>query len=143
VPFDEFLHDTFGDDQDLAGYVQRLVGISAIGSVLEQLLPFAIGPGANGKSTLQEAAMHALGRGDDGYARAGSSEMLMVRKHAEHPAELAQLSGARLVVRGTGRGAAVRRGQGETVNRPRFAVGTIHAQGLVHLRAEPHAVAAG
>ncbi|GAA3344808.1 hypothetical protein GCM10020358_49530 [Amorphoplanes nipponensis] len=96
--FDTFLHDTFGDDTELAGYVQRLVGVSAIGRVLEQLLPFAVGPGANGKSTLLEAAMHALGRGDDGYARAGSSEMLMVRKHAEHPAELAQLSGARLVV---------------------------------------------
>lgn len=96
--FDQFLNDTFGDDTELAGYVQRLIGISAIGSVLEQLLPFAVGPGANGKSTLLEAAMHALGRGDDGYARAGSAEMLMVRKHAEHPAELAQLSGARLVV---------------------------------------------
>ncbi|UQU67343.1 phage/plasmid primase, P4 family [Couchioplanes caeruleus] len=96
--FDTFLHDTFGDDAELAGYVQRLIGVSAIGCVLEQLLPFAVGPGANGKSTLLEAAMHALGRGDDGYARAGSSEMLMVRKHAEHPAELAQLSGARLVV---------------------------------------------
>ncbi|WP_285690985.1 phage/plasmid primase, P4 family [Actinoplanes sp. NBRC 103695] len=96
--FDAFLHDTFGEDDELAGYVQRLIGVSAIGSVLEQLLPFAVGPGANGKSTLLEAAMHALGRGDDGYARAGSSEMLMVRKHAEHPAELAQLSGARLVV---------------------------------------------
>ncbi|MFI7598204.1 phage/plasmid primase, P4 family [Actinoplanes sp. NPDC049681] len=96
--FDKFLHDTFGEDADLAGYVQRLLGVSAIGSVLEQLLPFAVGPGANGKSTLLEAAMHALGRGEDGYARAGASEMLMVRKHAEHPAELAQLSGARLVV---------------------------------------------
>ena len=44
-----------------------------------------------------EAVMHALGRGDGGYAIAAPSEMLMVRKHAEHPAELAQLSGARLV----------------------------------------------
>jgi putative DNA primase/helicase len=96
--FDRFLHDTFGDDDALAGYVQRLIGVSAIGAVLEQVLPFAVGPGANGKSTLLEAAMHALGRGDGGYAMAASSEMLMVRKHAEHPAELAQLAGARLVV---------------------------------------------
>lgn len=42
--------------------------------------------------------MHALGRDDSGYAIAASSEMLMVRAHAEHPAELAQLAGARLVV---------------------------------------------
>lgn len=98
LTFERFLHDTFGDDDELAGYVQRLVGVSAIGTVLEQLLPFAVGPGANGKSTLLEAAMHALGRGDGGYAMAASSEMLMVRKHVEHPAELAQLAGARLVV---------------------------------------------
>jgi putative DNA primase/helicase len=96
--FDRFLRDTFGEDQGLVGYVQRLVGVSAIGVVLEQLLPLALGPGANGKSTLLEAAMHALGRDDGGYATAASSEMLMVRKHSEHPAELAQLAGARLVV---------------------------------------------
>jgi putative DNA primase/helicase len=40
--FDTFLHDTFDDDTELAGYVQRLIGVSAIGSVLEQLLPFAV-----------------------------------------------------------------------------------------------------
>ncbi|WP_236049212.1 phage/plasmid primase, P4 family [Paractinoplanes ovalisporus] len=96
--FERFLADTFGEDQDLSGYVQRLLGVSAIGVVLEQLLPFAVGPGANGKSTLLEAAMHALGRDDGGYAIAAPSEMLMVRQHAEHPAELAQLAGARLVV---------------------------------------------
>jgi putative DNA primase/helicase len=64
--FDRFLADTFGDDDGLLRYVQRLLGISAIGTVLEQLLPFAHGGGANGKSTLLEAAMHALGRGADG-----------------------------------------------------------------------------
>ncbi|RSM44708.1 hypothetical protein DMB66_52090, partial [Actinoplanes sp. ATCC 53533] len=96
--FDAFLTDTFGDDRDLANYVQRLLGVSVIGSVLEQVLAFAVGPGANGKSTLLETVMHALGQGESGYAVAASSEMLMVRKHQEHPAELAQLAGARLVV---------------------------------------------
>jgi putative DNA primase/helicase len=96
--FDDFLADTFGDDRDLALYVQRLLGVSVIGAVLEQVLAFGVGPGANGKSTLLETVMHALGQGDSGYALAASSEMLMVRKHQEHPAELAQLAGARLVV---------------------------------------------
>ncbi|MEU4239657.1 phage/plasmid primase, P4 family [Actinoplanes sp. NPDC026619] len=96
--FERFLADTFGDDLALVAYVQQLLGVSAIGAVLEQVLPFAVGPGANGKSTLLEAAMHALGRDDGGYAIAASSEMLMVRQHAEHPAELAQLAGVRLVV---------------------------------------------
>ncbi|WP_433294629.1 phage/plasmid primase, P4 family [Actinoplanes sp. CA-030573] len=96
--FDAFLADTFGEDRELETYVQRLLGVSVLGTVLEQVLPFAVGPGANGKSTLLETVMHALGRGEAGYATAASSEMLMVRKHQEHPAELAQLAGARLVV---------------------------------------------
>lgn len=96
--FDAFLADTFGPDTDLAGYVQRLLGISAIGTVLEQLMPFAHGSGANGKSTLLEACMYALGTGERGYAMAAPAEMLMARRHSEHPAELAQLAGARLVV---------------------------------------------
>lgn len=95
---EKFLTTTFGDDHELIAYVQRLIGLSAIGTVLEQILPFAHGSGANGKSTLYEAVMHALGRGEGGYSMSAPSEMLMVRKHSEHPAELAQLAGARLVV---------------------------------------------
>jgi putative DNA primase/helicase len=95
--FNAFLADTF-TDPELSAYVQRLLGVSAIGTVLEQLFLFAHGTGANGKSTLLEAAMHALGTGETGYAMAAPAEMLMVRRHAEHPAELAQLAGARLVV---------------------------------------------
>lgn len=96
--FDQFLATTFGSDGDLLRYVQRLLGISAIGTVLEQVMPFVHGPGANGKSTLMEAIMHALGLGGGGYAMAAPSEMLMSRIYQEHPAEIAQLAGARLVV---------------------------------------------
>lgn len=93
-----FLDDTFGDDVELRDYVQRLVGLTLIGQVREQLLAFLHGLGANGKSTLAETLMHALGVGETGYAIAAPSEMLMIRKHSEHPAELAQLAGARMVV---------------------------------------------
>jgi P4 family phage/plasmid primase-like protien len=95
---DGFLATTFGGDVELIGYMQRLFGLAAIGQVLEQILPFGYGSGANGKSTLVEAVMHALGRGETGYAIAVPAEMLMIRKHTEHPAEIAQLAGARLVV---------------------------------------------
>ena len=96
--FERFLHDTFGGDEQVAGFVQRILGLAAIGKVLEQMLPFAHGSGANGKSTLVETSMDALGRGEAGYAISAPAEMLMVRRHSEHPAELAQLAGARLVV---------------------------------------------
>lgn len=95
--FERFLADTFPDPA-LRRYVRLLAGISALGVVREQILPFAFGVGANGKSTLLEALMHAFGVGDQGYAIAAAAEMLMIRRHTEHPAELAQLAGARLVV---------------------------------------------
>ncbi|QXT62741.1 phage/plasmid primase, P4 family [Tessaracoccus palaemonis] len=93
-----FLDDTFGGDQELIDFVQRILGVAIIGQVLEQILPFAHGAGANGKSTLIEAVMQTLGRGQGGYSIAAAAEMLMVRRHSEHPAELAQLAGARMVV---------------------------------------------
>lgn len=93
-----FLADTFGSNQPLIDYVQRLLGVSIIGTVLEQHLAFLHGSGANGKSTFIETGMDVLGRGETGYAIAAPSEMLMVRRFSEHPAELAQLAGARLVV---------------------------------------------
>ena len=96
--WETFLHATFGGDEAFIAYIRRLVGLSAIGRVKERILPFAYGSGANGKSTLAEAAMYTLGHGEDGYAISAPSEMLMVRRHSEHPAELAQLAGARLVV---------------------------------------------
>lgn len=94
----KFLDDTFGDDHAIRTYVQRLVGITLIGMVREQLLAFLHGQGANGKSTFAETLVHTLGTGETGYATAAPSEMLMIRRHEAHPAELAQLAGIRMVV---------------------------------------------
>lgn len=96
--FERFLSDTFGGDQSMIAFMARLFGVATIGTVLEQILPFAHGTGANGKSTLLDAVEHALGRGVAGYAISAPAEMLMARKYQEHPAELAQLAGARLVI---------------------------------------------
>lgn len=96
--WERFLADTFGGDVAMIGFVQRLLGLSAVGQVVEQQLPFAFGPGANGKSTLMNVVMKILGRGRDGYSIALDAEALMVRRHSEHPAELAQLAGARMVI---------------------------------------------
>lgn len=96
--WEKFLADTFGGDAAMIGYVQRLLGVAAIGEVREQILPLGLGVGANGKSVFVEACTNVLGRGERGYAIAANAEMLMVRKFQEHATELAQLAGARLVV---------------------------------------------
>lgn len=93
-----FLADTFAGDPELTTYVQRLLGLSLIGTHLEQILPFGWGSGANGKSTLMNVIQGVIGIGADGYAIPAPAELLLVSHGRSHPTELARLSGARLVV---------------------------------------------
>lgn len=93
-----FLADTFAGDPALTTYIQRLLGVSLVGQVLEQLLPFAHGPGANGKTTLLGVIQRIVGVGDDGYSISAPAEMLLATHQQGHPTELARLAGARLVV---------------------------------------------
>lgn len=90
----QFLADTFGDDQELIGYLQRLMGYSATGMVGAHVLPFAHGSGGNGKGVFLEANMKVLGD----YATTAPAGFLMSRAHASHETEIARLSGARMVL---------------------------------------------
>lgn len=60
-------------DQEIREYLQRLIGVSLLGEVLEHTLPILQGSGANGKSTIMNAVVKALGT----YARAAESTLLM------------------------------------------------------------------
>lgn len=94
----KFLADTFAGDPALTTYVQRLLGQSLVGIVLEQLLPFAYGAGANGKTTLLSVVQRLIGIGDTGYAISAPADLLIATHQQGHPTEIARLSGARLVV---------------------------------------------
>ncbi len=96
--WDRFLADTFAGDPDLTIYIQRLLGVSLVGVVLEQLLPFAHGAGANGKTTLAGVIQRIVGVGDQGYSISAPAEMLLATQQQGHPTEIARLSGARLVI---------------------------------------------
>lgn len=72
--------------------MQKAVGYSLTGDVSEQVLLFLYGTGANGKSTLINAVMEAMGD----YAMQAAPELLRVKQSA-HPTELAELKGARFV----------------------------------------------
>lgn len=96
--WNKFLADTFAGDPALTTYVQRLIGVSLIGTVLEQLLPFPFGAGANGKTTLLGVVQRLIGIGDGGYSISAPADMLLATQHQGHPTELARLSGARVVV---------------------------------------------
>lgn len=91
--WDRFLATTFQSNAHLELYVKRLAGMSAIGEVREHILPFLHGPGGNGKTVLLEV-MTSLLADYSATAPAG----FLVASRDQHPTELADLQGRRLVV---------------------------------------------
>jgi len=73
-------------------FVQRVVGYAATGEVSEEVFVILHGVGANGKSTLVNAIMDALGD----YAKEAAPDLLLV-KRSSHPTQPADLFGARFV----------------------------------------------
>lgn len=89
-----FLNVTFGGNEDLIRYMQRLVGYSAVGEVGPHILPFAKGSGGNGKGVFLEATTRVLGD----YATAAPHSFLMAQTYTQHSTEIARLAGARMVL---------------------------------------------
>ncbi|WP_394425506.1 phage/plasmid primase, P4 family [Streptomyces sp. SGAir0957] len=89
----QFLTDTFGEDSDIAVFVQRLAGYSASGDTRFHVLPFLNGPGGNGKSVFLDVLRILLGD----YAASAPNTFLMAGQQ-QHETEVARLQGLRLVV---------------------------------------------
>ncbi|MCT1366605.1 phage/plasmid primase, P4 family [Rothia sp. p3-SID1597] len=91
--WEDFLTTTF-PDRTIREYMQRLIGYATIGEVRENILPFAYGPGGNGKSVFFETIATILGD----YATSAPAGFLMEQRFPQHPTELARLVGQRLVI---------------------------------------------
>ncbi|MFD4934457.1 phage/plasmid primase, P4 family, partial [Streptomyces virginiae] len=91
--WNKFLAQTFGDDQELRGYVQRMAGYAASGSVRWHILPFLHGPGGNGKGVFLNVLRTVLGD----YAATAPNAFLMAGA-PRHETEIARLHGLRLVI---------------------------------------------
>lgn len=94
--FDRFMGTTFAGNVELIAFLRRFVGYCLTGSVKEQVLLFCYGEGSNGKSTLIDLVIDLLG-GFGGYAAPSAPGLLVARKSEQHPTELADLRGRRLV----------------------------------------------
>jgi len=92
--FDRFMEETFCGNVELIEFVDRWLGHCLTGDVSEQYLVIGIGGGDNGKNVLCDTISSLLGR----YACEAPPTLLTVRKHAEHPTEIADLMGKRLVI---------------------------------------------
>jgi putative DNA primase/helicase len=99
--WDKFLGETFPGESgpEMIAYIQRLAGLSLLGTVLDHVVPFSHGVGANGKGVLALVLQGLLGDADQGgYAISAPDGFLMAGRDGAHPTEIARLRGARLVV---------------------------------------------
>ena len=84
----------FQDDPELIGYVQRIVGLAAIGKVMVEALVIAYGDGRNGKSTFWNTIARVLGT----YSGNISADVLTVGAMRNVKPELAEAKGKRLLI---------------------------------------------
>ena len=76
----------FQNDADLIDYVQKIVGLSAVGKVYVEALIIAYGEGRNGKSTFWNVVSRVLGT----YSGNISADMLTVGCRRNVKPELAE-----------------------------------------------------
>lgn len=88
-----FLDRVTASDKDLQGYLQRLCGYALVGEVIEHMLAFFYGLGANGKSTFVNTVAGIMGS----YAQTAPMDTFTETAGSQHPTDLAMLRGARLV----------------------------------------------
>lgn len=78
-------------DADVRAFLQRMVGLSLLGKVVEHVLPILTGTGRNGKGTFVRTMSAALGD----YAIEAEPELFLARDRA-HPTGQLDLRGVRL-----------------------------------------------
>lgn len=93
--WDALVSRAFGGDEEVIGFVQRLLGMGLTGDISAQLLPIFVGAGANGKSTILGSIMELLG---EDHAIVAPPGLLVVKRGDAHPTERASLFRKRLVV---------------------------------------------
>ncbi|HLP82876.1 MAG TPA: phage/plasmid primase, P4 family [Phycisphaerales bacterium] len=92
--FMRFLNEVFCGDVELIEFVQRFLGHCLTGEISEQYLPIFYGEGGNGKSVLLDTVAALMGD----YAATAPPSLLTVKRNEEHPTEIADLVGRRLVI---------------------------------------------
>ncbi len=92
--WDRFLSEIMGDDEDLVGFLKRMIGYSLTGSTREQFFLILHGVGGNGKSTLIEILKMIMGE----YSTTSSMDAFIEQRHGSGVSnDIARLRGARFV----------------------------------------------
>ncbi|MCA1623851.1 MAG: phage/plasmid primase, P4 family [Acidobacteria bacterium] len=89
----KFLDEVFNGDEELIDFMQRVIGYSLTGEILEQKIFILYGFGKNGKSVLLNTIQAMLGD----YAGTASFKTFDADKQSEQTNDLAMLKGRRFV----------------------------------------------
>ena len=92
--FEEFLSEITLGDRELSEFLQVSLGACLSGALEDHWMLFWIGQGRNGKNTLGDLVEDAMGD----YAVKIQASTLMAKSFESHPAEIAQLQGARIAI---------------------------------------------
>lgn len=92
--WERFVAEVFGHDAELIEWMRRYLGLCLSGLTNEHLLVIAHGDGLNGKTTLFDCMRQMLGT----YGKVAAPGLLIAKKNQQHPTEIIDLLGARLVV---------------------------------------------
>ncbi|MGD0540894.1 MAG: phage/plasmid primase, P4 family, partial [Tepidisphaeraceae bacterium] len=92
--WDSVLNRSFAGNGELIAYVGRIFGLSLTGLAKIQELFIFWGSGANGKSLILETILHIAGD----YGAIAPDSLLTMRTFDEHPTEIMDLFGKRLIV---------------------------------------------
>ena len=88
------VNKVFQCDTELIEYVQRIVGMAAVGGVYQEALIIAYGDGSNGKSTFWNSIAGAMGT----YGGMISADVLTVGCKRNVKPELAEVKGKRILI---------------------------------------------
>jgi len=92
--WEQFLAEIMDGCGEMIAALQRLAGYFLTGDISVQILPILYGPGSNGKNVLLDTLMGIMGP----HAEEAPDGLVTAKVSEEHPTEIADLFGKRLVV---------------------------------------------
>lgn len=98
VLYENLLAEAFMGRPELSEYFDAMMGVTLLKGQQEQVFMYMFGKAGSGKGTLMNIAKDILGTGESGYAAYIDSDFFVASRMKQHPTELMQFLGARMVI---------------------------------------------
>jgi putative DNA primase/helicase len=96
--YENLLAEAFMGRPELSAYFDDMMGVTLLKGQQEQVFLYMFGKAGSGKGTLMNIAKDILGTGESGYAAYIDSDFFVASRMKQHPTELMQFLGARMVI---------------------------------------------